>query len=261
MTQKKGLTNPVSFDCSKCKDTEWLHTIDEYGRLVSTPCECREKKIYLKILEKSGISQEFQKIGFKDYLTENRPEIVRIAKQAAIEYVKNYEIIKDSKENSICFLAKNKDGIGAGKTHLSIAIANNLMARNIPVLYMPYREVMTHLKQLLAYGRRYNKDDDENEDYRKEINRYKIAKVLLVDDLFKGKINATDINIMFEIINYRSLNQLPIIVSSEFSQKGLLDFDVGIGSRIIHMCKKYLIEFYLTPEEIKKGMTLNYRLL
>lgn len=53
---------------------------------------------------------------------------------------------------------------------------------------------------------------------------------------------CVNINIMFEIINYRYLNFLPIIVSSEFSIDKLLVFDEGVGSRIYEMSKDYVVE-------------------
>ena len=71
--------------------------------------------------------------------------------------------------------------------------------------------------------------------------------------MFKGKVNESDINIMFEIINYRYLNFLPIIVSSEFTVENLLGFDQGVGSRIYEMCKDYIVE-------IEKDVKNNYRL-
>ena len=40
--------------------------------------------------------------------------------------------------------------------------------------------------------------------------------MLLINDLFKGKFACSDVNIVFEIINYRYLNRKGVIVSSEF---------------------------------------------
>ena len=108
---------------------------------------------------------------------------------------------------------------------------------------MPYRDVITKIKQNML----------DAEYYCKIISNYQICEVILIDDLFKGKINESDINIMFEIINYRYLNFLPIIVSSEFSIDRLLAFDEGVGSRIYEMCKDYVVE-------IEKDMNNNYRL-
>ena len=71
--------------------------------------------------------------------------------------------------------------------------------------------------------------------------------------MFKGRLNESDVNIMFEIINYRYLNFLPIIVSSEFTIEKMLEFDEGIGSRIYEMSKDYVVE-------IKNDIRNNYRL-
>ena len=46
-----------------------------------------------------------------------------------------------------------------------------------------------------------------------------------------------DIQILFKIINYRYVNRLPIIVSSECLSQGLLEVDKAIGSRIIEMAR------------------------
>lgn len=70
--------------------------------------------------------------------------------------------------------------------------------------------------------------------------------------LLNGKTTESDVNIMFEIINYRYLNNKPIILSSELIQDRLLDFDEAVGSRIIEMCKGRITE--------AKGIENNYRL-
>ena len=78
---------------------------------------------------------------------------------------------------------------------MALALANNLLKQNVQVIYMPYRDIVTKLKQNML----------DEEFYRKTISKYQVAEVLLIDDLFKGKVNETDINIMFEIVNYRYL--------------------------------------------------------
>ena len=84
------------------------------------------------------------------------------------------------------------------------------------------------------------------------MSRYKKCKVLLIDDLFKGNITLSDINIMFEIVNYRYFNNLPMIISTEKGGKELIEIDEAIGSRILEMAKDYNMEL--------KGGKLNYRI-
>ncbi|NLY46830.1 MAG: ATP-binding protein [Tissierella sp.] len=245
-------TNQTCFDCEICKDEEWIYDIENNS---AKECVCRETKRYKEILKSSGISNNFLSIGFKEFETERKHHTVVKAKESAILYYQNFKEIKNTRRNSITFLSKkvenHKTGIGAGKTHLSIALANNIMKKyKLGVLYMPYRDVITRLKQ--------NMIDEEY--YQREISKYKNASVLLIDDLFKGKVNDTDINIMFEIINHRYLNCSPIICSSEFGIDELIGFDQAIGSRILEMSKDYLVEIGLNREEIGQGITLNYRL-
>ena len=161
----------------------------------------------------------------------------------AAEYIKTFQDIKSSRNNSVALLGQP----GSGKTHLTIAIANELLRRGTGVLYMPYREVITQLKQVI----------NDEEDYQIQMNKYKSAPVLLIDDLFKGatrdgKINESEMRIMFELINHRYLKQLPLLVSSEFFVDRLIDYDDATGSRIVEMCKGRIVEL--------KGKELNHRM-
>ena len=70
--------------------------------------------------------------------------------------------------------------------------------------------------------------------------------------LRNGKINESDLNIMFNIINYRYLKKAPVLISSEYKLKDLVYFDEAIGSRIGEMAKGRIIEF--------EGKELNHRM-
>jgi DNA replication protein DnaC len=107
---------------------------------------------------------------------------------------------------------------------------------------MSYREQILKLKQNIL-----------DEEYYEDCTRkFKTAPVLIIDDLYKGKLTESDINITFEIINYRYMKNLPMIISSEFTIEKLLYFDEGIGSRILEMCKNFIVEI--------QGKENNYRL-
>jgi DNA replication protein DnaC len=131
---------------------------------------------------------------------------------------------------------------GSGKANLSLAIANVLMDSGVSVVYMPFRDVIIKVKRNIM----------DEVYYHKVMNRYKNARVLLIDDLFKGSISKSDINIVFEIINHRYFNNMPIIVSTEKSFDELIEIDEAVGNRIIEMCKNHLIHM--------KGKTLDYRI-
>lgn len=246
-------TENTTFECELCQDNEFIltekpaYTVKENGvekkiyATVAEPCRCRELKIYKRIMESSGISDSDKSKTVNAYKPKNDKQ--KQAKALAIEYITNFNNIKYGRNNSLALLGQP----GSGKTHLTVAIANALLKQGIGVLYMPYREATTRLKQLII----------DEEEYQKEMSRYKTAPVLLIDDLFKfatkdGRVNESEMRIMFEIINYRYLKQLPILVSSEYSINEMINYDDATGSRIAEMCKGRMVHLV--------GKELNHRM-
>ena len=222
----------TQYKCSKCRDLTFIFKEDG-----AAPCECRGLIEAQNIIKNSGISESFRKMTLENFnykLSQQAIESFTVASK----YVNNIASIIDSRENSILFCGK----VGSGKTHLSMGVANKLMDRGIATIIMPYSQDIIRLKQ--------NRMDKEY--YNRLISKYKRAKVLLIDDLFKGSVTDSDKSIIFEIIDYRYFNQKPLIISSEKTCEELLYIDEAIGSRIIEMSNGYIVE--------NKGSKSNYRL-
>ena len=218
----------TSVECNKCKDTGFTIIIDELGYETIKDCECEIKKRHLKILEDSCISEAFRKKTLDNYITNN--DIRKSIKKDAINYIKNFN------NESFCILGQ----VGSGKTHITIAIANELLSMGIPVKYAQYG---TMISEILAA-----KNDIIN--YHEVTNKYKNARVLLIDDLYKGattewngvkKLNSRHVEIIFDIVNHRYLNNKTIITSSELTPDELSKLDEGIVSRIIEMASGYVV--------------------
>lgn len=242
MAEIKARHQPVPqeekvYECPKCRDRGWVEVVDEEGRFYMKHCECWGVREARRLMERSGISQEFRTKGFDNFDIRGNPQLAN-AKNKALAYCQTFSEIEHTRNNSIMFYGQ----VGAGKTHLGTAICGALMGRNIAVIYMAYRNTVTKIKQRLT---------DES-DYDREISRYAQARVLYIDDLLKGRITESDVNIMYEIVNYRYMNNLPIIISTEKSLDELLEFDEAIGSRMIEMCRGNIIQL--------QGKELNYRL-
>ena len=230
------------YECEICKDEEWIFNIESNS---ARPCKCREAKLYKKIIESCGITESFLQKSFDNYKVTNKQ--TEAAYKIAKDYSSTFNLIKETKNNSIALVGQ----VGSGKTHLTIAIANELMKDNVGVRYMQYREDIPRIKRVAT----------DEEEYTKEINKYKNATVLLIDDLYKSAIgkgqfgeylNDADKRIIFEIINYRYFKGSPIIISSECSMKQIIELDEGIGTRILEMCKGHIVEII--------GKENNYRL-
>ncbi len=235
---RTGASPSVQYECPKCKDTGFIFRTDENGYEGVIRCECFAIRRAREMMKRSGISAEFQKKSFENFQTRNNMQLYN-AKNKAICYAKNFEKTEHDRYNSIIFCGQ----VGAGKTHLGTAICSELMNRGIAVIYMAYRNAVTKLKQNII----------DEESYNRELNQYTSARVLYIDDLLKGKLTETDSNILYEIVNFRYMNNMPIIISTEKSPNDLLVFDEAIGSRIIEMCRGNIIQL--------QGKELNYRLI
>ena len=231
-----SMSQPVQYECPKCRDTGFIYRTDERGYEVASKCECFAIRQARDMMRQSRISSEFQKKTFDNFIT-NNSQLLR-AKTKAMQYVKNFELVEHDRYNSIMFCGQ----VGAGKTHLGTAICGELINSGVAVIYMAYRNAVTKLKQNIIDEKGYNR----------ELKQYTSARVLYIDDLLKGRLTETDINIMYEIVNYRYMNNMPIIISTEKLPNDLLVFDEAIGSRLIEMCRGNIVELH--------GKELNYRL-
>jgi DNA replication protein DnaC len=108
----------------------------------------------------------------------------------------------------------------------------------VGVIYYPWVEGLNDLK-------------DDFSQLNEKVKQLKEIEVLFIDDLFKGRKTATDWQLeqLFEVVNYRYLNHLPILISSERDIDEICGEDEGIGARIYQMSK-----------DLKGEEGLNYRL-
>ncbi|CEK35244.1 DNA replication protein DnaC,hypothetical protein,DNA replication protein [[Clostridium] sordellii] len=87
------------------------------------------------------------------------------------------------------------------------------MGESSGILYIPYSDIITRIKQNVM---------NVNE-YERVVDRYENANILLTDDLFKRSVSKSDVNIVFEIVNFRYLNNLYMIIRVE------KDVILGVG--------------------------------
>lgn len=232
-------TTSSSYKCSKCKDTSWIEKDGAYTR-----CSCYTEEYLSRLWENFGVKIKDIKL-LREYEPYN--DSTKKAKDKAAEYIRSFDEIKNTRENGFALLGQP----GAGKTHIVLAIGKALLEKKISVVYMPYLEVIKELKALAMY----------QEDYEKLLSRYTRAKVLIIDDLFKDKVkkgritaelSETDMKHIYPILNYRYLNYLPTIISSECTPNMLLELDEALGGRILETTGK---RFSLTFKD-----DCNYRL-
>lgn len=111
-------------------------------------------------------------------------------------------------------------GYGCGKTHLAASVANFAVSMGVPTLFLTVPDLL----DMLRFS--YNNEDITFEERFEEIRS---ARLLVLDDF--GTHNATPWaqEKLFQIINYRYINQLATVVTTNLS---LDEIEARIRSRL-----------------------------
>jgi len=113
-----------------------------------------------------------------------------------------------------------RGGYGCGKTHLAAAIANFAVDMGVPTLFLTVPDLLDML--------RFSYDSDDTT-FEQRFNEIRNASLLVLDDF--GTQNATGWaqEKLFQIINYRYINKLPLVVTTNLS---LDEIDARVRSRL-----------------------------
>ena len=225
------------YDCPKCKNRGEI-AVNKDGRFKVYNCECKIIRINIWHIRESGLSGLVDIYTFDNYKTEYNWQ--KHIKDRAKEYV-----LTDGGE-----WLSVLGCVGSGKTHICTAVCSELMKRGVGLKYMLWRDESVKIKASV----------NNTDEYQALIKPFKNAEILYIDDLFKTKrdadVSAADINLAFELINFR-YNQpdKKTIISSEKSVSELYEIDSAVGSRIYERSKKR--DFCLEIENVSE---YNYRL-
>lgn len=237
------LNQQDGYDCQICRNKGYIiRAVEENGfwRIVAQECQCMKTRRTIRRIKESGLGNLIIKCTFDKF--EALEDWKKTMKNAAASYAKSPQ--------GWFFIGGQS---GCGKTHICTAICRELILQGLDVVYMLWRDDVTRLKAMVT-------DVDK---YDNNIQIFKRAEVLYLDDLFKvgngmgnknkQKPTMADINIAFELLNYRSINNLQTIISSEFTIAELLEIDQALAGRIVENANP--MPLVILPD-IKK----NYRL-
>lgn len=237
------LNQQDGYDCQICRNKGYIiRAVEENGfwRIVAQECQCMKIRRTIRRMEKSGLKNLMRDYTFGKFeASENWQKTVQ---NAAASYAKSPQ--------GWFFIGGQS---GCGKTHICTAICRELILQGLDVVYMLWRDDVTRLKAMVT-------DVDK---YDNNIQLFKRAEVLYIDDFFKmgrgvgnndiQKPTMADINIAFELLNYRSINNLQTIISSEFNIAELLEIDQALAGRIVENANPM-------PIVIRPDIKKNYRL-
>ena len=222
------------YNCETCKDTGWI-MVEKNGHEFAKRCECIKKRKAVNALKDCGIAEAFQNRTLDNYIPKN--EVQQDALNRAKRFVDIYGEF-DNMHMNFMLLGQN----GAGKTHLSVGIANALIKKNVLVRYVTFHDLIDAFAK--AKGR-------EQQIY-KLIDQYKDADLLVIDDIFRTTIrewNGTKsplmshIDAMFRIIDYRYFQKKGMVITGEMTTVEMLKMDRAITGRLVEYARGNIVEF------------------
>ena len=225
--QSKG--ELTGYQCSKCLNKGYIYFAKD-GNLVSRECECIKTRHTLKIIHESGLEEQLRKCQLRNFETPEKWQ--QTMKKTAEDFIKS--------DTAGFFIGGQT---GCGKTHICTAIVGNMIHKGMSARYFVWRDDSTALKPLV-----------NSPEYVRIMRQYKQTDCLYIDDLFKQEeIRDADIRLAFELIDYRYRNSMKTIISTEMTDKELIDTDEALAGRILQMCRGFRM---VIPKDIRK----NYRL-
>ena len=205
------------YTCKVCEDT---------GFVGGKRCDCLEQLLReLSCLELSELSAmrptSFDDLSL-DYYSAQPDGRTGISPRArmreVIEYCKAYAKGFDGRDVSLLL----RGPTGVGKTHLSLAIAGEVLSRGYSVVYGPVQQLL-HRMEKDHFGR----SDSGTEDVLLACD------LLILDDVGTEFSSPFYTSALYNIINGRMMAEKPTIISTNLNQKELTErYGEQIASRV-----------------------------
>lgn len=209
----------IKYTCDKCNDSGFngIYFCECYKNLL--------KEIALDNLASVSTSASctFENFSLDYYPLPVDPELgisPRNRMASLLEYCKCYADDFDSESESLYM----HGATGLGKTHLSLAIANEVTKKGYHVVYDTAQNIFSSLeKEKFSYSNSYEKE-----------NEILGCDLLIIDDLGSEFITNFTTSALYNIINTRINRSKPVIISTNLTEEELeAKYTQRVTSRII----------------------------
>lgn len=211
--------------CERCRDT---------GQFEGRWCDCFKKTLNALAAEELNSHSPLKLCTFGDFRLDFYPDDKTGAKfktEPRRLMENNLRICKEFAEN----FSGTGSGIlmtgatGLGKTHLSLAIANEVVKKGFCVIYGSVTEFIGKIRQEQFSNSAYESSDDT-------MRLLCDCDLLILDDL--GAENSSDYttSLLYEIINTRQNRNIPMIINTNFTGEKLKErYNDRVYSRLFSM--------------------------
>lgn len=174
----------------------------EFGKLII--CSCRQGEVAQKVHERLfSISnlERLRHLTFENFQARGR---IGLSPWQADTLERAYNQARQFAQSLNGWLLL-QGGFGCGKTHLAAAIANFTVEIGVPTLFITVPDLLDALR--FAY-------DDPESTFEQRFEEVRSAPLLIMDDFGTQNATAWAQEKLFQIVNYRYINRLPMVVTT-----------------------------------------------
>ena len=211
------------FECKKCNDT---------GYVGIDPCECLRKALRRESYLNSGLGAMLTDQSFENFDLSLYPEKSRKMMEFILSQTKQFA--KNFGDENSCKNIMFYGGTGLGKTHLSTAVAKELIDRGFYVVYDTALNIMHTFER-----ERFSKVD-----VPVTTDRYFDCDLLIIDDLGSEFASSFTHATLYNILNTRLCSGKGTLISTNLSDAEAMKkaYDDRIVSRLVGSYRSFGFE-------------------
>ena len=205
----------VHYTCGECSDTGFKGT---------KMCSCLKELLIRKNIESSGMGRLIDKQSFDnfnlDWYKDSEEDCKRMTQN--LKAAKNFAANFARDKGNLLLIGST----GTGKTHVSTAIAKEIIHQGFDVIYDSTQNIISDFETdrfKSGYGQHESISD-----------KYLECDLLIIDDLGTEFINQFTVSCLYNLLNTRQNRGLSTVISTNLSAKELAGkYEGRIYSRIV----------------------------